>query len=392
MRHAQTTWPEVAIEDFAEVVTGGTPSTAKSEYWKGGKIPWLNSGELNKRIITHADNFITEDGLKNSAAQMMPEDTVLVALTGATTGVSALLKMSACANQSVTGILPSKRHHPHFLFHYMQSIRHGIISDSYGGAQKHISQAYVKQLKVPLPSVDEQARIAILLDEADKLRKLGVQADGRTAELIPAIFNKMFGDPASGSNRWPIVSLKDMGKVTTGNTPSRNDPEHFGTFVEWIKTNNIDATHGIITTAAERLSEKGTKVGRVVPSGTILIICIAGSRGYLGDAAVVDRQVAINQQINAITPNHDVDSYFLCEMIVAMKTVIQHRATGVMTGIINKSTLESIPMICPPFPLQKEFAQRVKEIRELEAGQATSRARLDALFQSMLHGAFNGEL
>lgn len=104
-----------------------------------------------------------------------------------------------------------------------------------------------------------------------------------------------------------------------------------------------------------------------------------------------DNLEAMAQWLFMGTMNPD-DSYFLCQMVVAMKKVIQHRATGVMTGIINKSTLESIPVICPPLPLQKEFAQRAKEIRELEASQTASRTRLDALFQSMLHRAFNAEL
>src|SRR5207302_9009042 len=107
---------------------------------------------------------------------------------------------------------------------------------------------------------------------------------------------------------------------------------------------------------------------------------------------VVDRDVAINQQINAVTPNAESDSAFLCQQIGALKGVIQKRATGVMTGIINKSTLESIPVIRPPLPLQKEFAERATEIRELEAEQAASRRGLDGLFQSMLHRAFNVEL
>src|SRR5437868_6324417 len=96
------------IEDFADVITGGTPSTAKNEYWDNSEIPWLNSGELNQGIIESCSNHITKIGLKNSAAKLMPVDSVLIALTGATTGVVGYLTFKACANQSLTGILPSK--------------------------------------------------------------------------------------------------------------------------------------------------------------------------------------------------------------------------------------------------------------------------------------------
>ena len=120
--------------------------------------------------------------------------------------------------------------------------------------------------------------------------------------------------------------------------------------------------------------------------------CIAGSRDRIGDAAVTDRKVAINQQINAIVPNAVTDPEFLCELVQMMKPIIQHKATGVMTGIINKSSLEQIEAIHPPLTLQKKFAQRIGQIRGLEAKQGASRSRLDDLFQSILHRAFKGEL
>jgi type I restriction enzyme S subunit len=400
MKHAQTTWPEVAIEDFAEVVTGGTPSTAKSEYWKGGKIPWLNSGELNKRIITHADNFITEDGLKNSAAKMMPEDTVLVALTGATTGVSALLKMSACANQSVTGILPSKRHHPHFLFHYMQSIRHGIISDSYGGAQKHISQAYVKKLKVPLPPIDEQARIAILLDEADELRKLRVQADRRAGTLIPALFHGIFDN--SDSRNWKEHSFGDSEilEIIDGdrgtNYPKKFDFREEG-YCLFLNTSNVRKGSFDFSKCDFITHEKDNSLrkGKLIRGDVILT-----TRGTLGNSAYYDHSlkyenVRINSGMVILRPNTSIllPEYLL---IILNSKEFTNQVTTMTSGSAQPqlpiNRLAHIKFVLPPLPLQKEFVKQLTEIRELEAGQATSRTRLDALFQSMLHHAFNGEL
>lgn len=113
----------IKIKDFTEVITGGTPSTTKNEYWEKGNIPWLNSGELNQDIVNHSRNYITELGLKNSSTRLMPKDTVLIALTGTTTGKVGYLTFEACANQSVTGILPSKKHLPKYLYYFLNSIR-----------------------------------------------------------------------------------------------------------------------------------------------------------------------------------------------------------------------------------------------------------------------------
>lgn len=133
-------------------------------------------------------------------------------------------------------------------------------------------------------------------------------------------------------------------------------------------------------------------VGRVVPAGSVLVTCIAGSRERIGDAAVADRPVAINQQINALVPSALNNPVFVCEMMRALRPVIQHRATGVMTGIISKSGLEAIPAIQPPLALQEQFADSVEEMRAFDAHQSASSRRLDQLFQSMVHRAFGGEL
>lgn len=373
MKTARPKWPEVAIEDFAEVVTGGTPSTQKSEYWKGGNIPWLNSGELNKGVITHADNFITEEGLKNSAAQMMPENTVLVALTGATTGVSALLKIRACGNQSVTGILPSKHHNAHFLFRFMQSIRPKIVAQSYGGAQKHISQGYVKKLKVPLPPIEEQERIANLLDEVDELRKLRAQADRRTADLIPALFHEMFGDPDVNPKKLPIVSLGNLLSFRTGKLDSNAAVE--GGAYPFFTCSREDSRIDTYAFDCEALLLAGNNaVGEY------------SVKHYKGKFNAYQRTYILN----LLAPDH---SYGFMQQALQLRLQEMKRLSlGTNTKYLTLGILKNIKIPLPDSALQKEFATKVAEIRELEAEQAATRRRLDDLFQSLLHRAFQGEL
>jgi type I restriction enzyme, S subunit len=275
---------------------------------------------------------------------------------------------------------------------YLRS-RYGAIS--YGSVPRKRRATVSDFLNLPIPrqpSLVEQERIASLLDKADELRQLRAKADHRTAALIPALFHEMFGDPDTNPMGWDASPLGSLGTVVTGNTPPRSDSSLYGGFIEWVKTDNIDATCGVVGRPAEGLSEHGAIRGRVVPEGSVLITCIAGSIERIGDAAITDRRVAINQQINAIVPNKKVESAFLWPLVGALKPVIQANATGVMTRIINKSGLKMIPAISPPLPLQRQFAARVAEMRELEAAQAASRRRSDDLFQSLLHRAFQGEL
>ena len=177
-------YTRIKIGDLTEVVTGGTPSTRKKEYWDNGDIPWLPSGECQDKEINLASKFITEEGMKNSAAKLMPKNTVVIALTGATTGKTGILNIEATANQSVTGIIPSDKFIPKYMFYYLRSIRKKILHDSYGGAQKHISQGYVKDIEVLLPSLEMQNKIVNALEMANNVLEKRKEAIDLLDELV----------------------------------------------------------------------------------------------------------------------------------------------------------------------------------------------------------------
>ena len=267
-----------------------------------------------------------------------------------------------------------------------------LVARTTGANYPAVNDGEVKDMAIPVPPLPEQERIVKLLDEADELRKLRAQADRRTDALIPSLFHEMFGDLSSNKHHWKEVPLASLGVVVTGNTPPRSDPRNYGDYIEWVKTDNIDAVRGVVTPSTERLSEPGALRGRIVPQGSVLINCIAGSIGRIGDAAITDRKVAVNQQINAIMPRKSVEGAFLLSLVCARKSLIQGRATGGMTRIIKKSLLEAIPVIEAPHSLQLSFSTKVAEIRAMQAEQTASHRCLENLFQSMLHRAFQGEL
>lgn len=96
-------WQSLDLREFSRLTAGGTPSTNKKEYWSNGKIPWLSSGEVHKKRIHNADGYITEEGLKNSAAKIIPKKTLLVALAGQgkTRGAVAITEIETTTNQSI---------------------------------------------------------------------------------------------------------------------------------------------------------------------------------------------------------------------------------------------------------------------------------------------------
>lgn len=171
----------------------------------------------------------------------------------------------------------------------------------------------------------------------------------------------MFGDPTDNPLGWDKFPLGLRCKIITGNTPPRADPENYGSFLEWIKSDNINTTEMYLTKAQEFLSEKGFKRCRYVEAGSILMTCIAGSIGCIGNVGIADRRVSFNQQINAIVPDKDETLYIYWLMHLS-KPYIQSTINMALKGILNKSQLSALEFPFPPIEKQRAFATFVSDV------------------------------
>lgn len=159
------------LKDIAKISTGGTPSTFNEKYWEEGNIPWIRSGELKDKRIKSSEKNITDLGFKESNAKKFPKNTVLIALTGATTGKTAILDIEATTNQSVTGIFPSPKFIPEYLWYYLRLNYEKIKNKSYGRAQQHIRQGIIEDLEILLPDLENQKKIIKIFKEIENLKE-----------------------------------------------------------------------------------------------------------------------------------------------------------------------------------------------------------------------------
>jgi len=152
-------WEKVKLGEVLETSSGGTPLKSKSEYYNGGTIPWITSGEVSQGLILEATQFITESGLKGSSAKKFPVDTVLVAMYGATVGQVGILGIEATTNQAVCGLFPNPKYAPKFLYYFLLQQKEDFIRLSAGGAQPNISQNIIRNLEIPDISIETQKQI-----------------------------------------------------------------------------------------------------------------------------------------------------------------------------------------------------------------------------------------
>lgn len=282
-----------------------------------------------------------------------------------------------------------------YLYHWFNSESIQIQARNCGRQTTNISNMDIDRclsINIFLPPLEEQRRIASILDKADEIHQKRQQAIAKLDELLQATFIDMFGDPVSNPKKLKLQKLSEVGNISTGNTPSRADEDNYGDFIEWIKSDNLNHDYDIATQASEYLSVKGKKKGRVVPSGSILVTCIAGSLSCIGNLAIVDREVTFNQQINSITPNEDIRTEYLYYLLKVSKPIIQSFSTNSMKGMISKSTFSQIELPIAPSDQQQQFVDIFNKFSELKNKANKELFELNNLFSGLQQKAFSGTL
>jgi len=284
---------------------------------------------------------------------------------------------------------------PKYLSFYLKTAEFEFQKDKYcsGAIQPAITNQGIEKLVVPLPPINDQILIATLLNKVESLIAKRKKSIEDLDKLLKSTFLEIFGDPVRNEKGWEKPDLKQFGKISTGNTPPRKNIENYSTkYIEWIKTDNILSDCVFVKEATEFLSETGLKTGRTIEAGALLVACIAGSVSSIGRAALTDRRVSFNQQINAIQPYDDVNSFYLYELFKISKKYVQYHATKGMKKILTKGEFEKIKMIKPPIRLQNKFASIFKKVDFIKERYRKSLTDMKNLYAALSQKAFKGEL
>lgn len=204
-------WTTTKIGNVAKLQSGGTPSRDNPKYWTGGTIPWVKTTEINYRVIETTQEFITEEGLNNSAAKVLPKGTLLVAMygQGVTRGRVGILGLDAAANQACAAITPlnKKQILTWFLYYYMQFHYQDLRELGHGANQRNLNMDLIKSFPLSYPETDEQQSIVDSLSAFDK--KLSLIEQKR--DLLEELFRTLLHQLMTGQVR--------VGALTLGPSP-----------------------------------------------------------------------------------------------------------------------------------------------------------------------------
>ncbi|EPN3620689.1 restriction endonuclease subunit S [Campylobacter upsaliensis] len=168
-------WAWVKLGDICEIVSGGTPSRDKIEYWHNGTIPWVKIADVKNNVVNQTQEFITELGLENSSAKIFTKGTLLYTIF-ATLGETAILNIDAATNQAIAALIETYDYDTKFLMYCLMSMKDYVNSLGRGVAQNNINQTMLKNFTIPLPPLQEQEYITQILDTLFTLKK-GLRVD-----------------------------------------------------------------------------------------------------------------------------------------------------------------------------------------------------------------------
>lgn len=161
-------YPMISLGDEIKTTSGGTPSKKKEEYYLNGNIPWLTSGEVNLGYVDSTQNFITQAGLDNSSAKWVPENSVVIAMYGATAGKVGVIRIPVTTNQAICTLLPNPEFETLYLYHACKNKEKWMLSKCAGAAQPNISQTVIKEMQIEKPPVEVQKQFVEFIEQSDK--------------------------------------------------------------------------------------------------------------------------------------------------------------------------------------------------------------------------------
>lgn len=283
-----------------------------------------------------------------------------------------------------------------FLYHWLRTNRPALERLGVGATFKEVSKAIVARIKVPLPPIDQQRRIAAILDRAEELRAKRRAAIALLDQLPQAIFLEMFGDLITNPQGWPTSSLGKLVQVVGGYAFRSEDFSEVG--IPIVRISNLDGSSVNLSSAA-RIPEERIGKGKffTVGSGDILIAMSGATTGKIGvvpnDAPIPLLQNQRVGKFKVLEPSALTRQYLLAYLQGSkFQQFLWGLAAGAAQPNVSGSQLESAIIALPPIAVQREFAANIEAILRVKATNQSALAWLDALFASLQVRAFSGEL
>ena len=391
-------WKEYRIREIGTVVTGNTPPKKYPENY-GGSLPWIKPPDLDKEMyVSNSEETISDIGMKK--VRLLTQGSVLVSCIG-NIGKVAIADSELCTNQQINAIVPNKKIvNTLFLYYSIKRIRPYLESIASSAVVPLLNKTDFSNVKIELPPLETQHKIAAILEKAEETKKLRAQADELTQQFLQSLFIEMFGDPVINPKGWDTIKIADIVESIEAGW-SVNGEHRFKEKNEYGVLKVSAVTKGIFLPDEHKTIKPGTVLKKVVTpeKGDVLFSC-ANTLELVGATCLIrenytelllpDKLWKINLNKNLILP--EVFKFILSTP--SMRGQISKKSTGTSGSMYNISMakLKLIHIPIPTLEIQYKFSKIYDLYESTQKQQVESRNNLDYLFNALMQKAFKGDL
>lgn len=372
------------LSEIGKVVGGGTPSTKHPEYYTGSGIPWLTPKDLSgydKMYISKGGRDITQEGLENSSAKLLPANSVLVS-SRAPIGYVAIAENEIATNQGFKSIIPNRELViPEYLYFVMKTSKQDLEQIASGSTFKEVSTKVMSNFEVEIPDLDEQRKVLdYLLPITRKIEK-NSRINDNLLELITLIWSRY---SQNISNKVPLKKIaKD---IVTGKTPSTKIKANYGSDIPFVK---IPDMHNkvFIDETLQSLSLLGadSQKNKYLPANSIMVSCI----GTPGLVSLTGSIAQTNQQINSLVLDEKFIYWVFLELRSLSNKIGNLGSGGTTIKNLNKSDFSKLEVVVPDNDiLLDKFNSIAKPIFESIHTNSFETNKLNQLKKRLLHKFF----
>ena len=381
------------LGELCDIVSGGTPSRSKAEFWNEGTIPWIKIGNIKGKYVNEADEFITQEGLAGSSAKMLAKGTVLYTIF-ATLGEVGILEIDACTNQAIAGltIKDTNQLSTDYLYYYLRSKKAYVNNVGRGVAQNNINMSILRSFELPLPELSKQIEIVEIIDKVSKIIEARQQELECLDDLIKARFVEMFGDPDTNPMNWDTYRLDECYEIASSKRILKSEWKSEGIpflrvrdMVQLATTGQMDNEFYVSEEFYSTLKDTDgiPRANDILVSATSTLgkchIVNEGERFYFKDADVL--RFRAKKDINPVFFVEQMKSSYIEEQIA--------RTLGVTTvAHFTIKAAKTINMRLPDITLQNQFADFVHQVDKSKVAVQKSLDETQQLFDSLMQKYF----
>ena len=373
------------ISEIGKVVGGGTPSTKHAEYYSKNGIAWITPKDLSdyhKKYIGHGAKDISEEGLKNSSAKLLPVDSILVS-SRAPIGYVAMAGTDLATSQGFKSIVPNtSKVMPEYLYFLMLKSKDKLEQIASGSTFKEISGKEMSNFTVDIPALKEQKEIVQKLNPIFKKIEENNRINDNLLELVDTLFDNII--------KCSILykaTLNDIGTIVGGGTPSKKVNVYWNGKIPWLTPKDLSKSHSIFTSKGTRfITEYGLKESsaRLFPTGTVLF----SSRAPIGYISIAKNNISTSQGFKSIIPNKGYSPEFIYELLKKETPLIIREANGSTFKEISGTRLKAHIVNIPSKAKAKYFDNSALAIFKLISKNENENKILKNLKKELLNKIF----